>query len=145
MLELRKYRDDDGAIAVELVGSGRNADGSDNPDPPAEHGFADDYVLRGVEEGWFSFDNGRVETDKPVTAEVDGDEVVGTYGGPEHSGAIERTQEVRTGDAIILHLTGGDLRYKINERPGVYGTGDDEPADIQPYRVSHEYVCELEV
>jgi len=36
---------------------------SDNPDPPAEHGFADDYVLRGVEQGWFSFDNGRVETE----------------------------------------------------------------------------------
>jgi hypothetical protein len=78
---------------------------------PAEHNFADCYVIRALREGYLEFEGLR----------------------PHVSDDPYPRDPVVTGDAIVLHLSGGDLRYEVLECPGRYGD-----------RVSHEYRCRLE-
>lgn len=84
---------------------------------PKDHSFADTFVARAIADGYLELTNPRVTstaTTKPYSR------------GP-----------VVTGDEIVLHLHGGDLRYRVLEHPGRYPEqgGDD--------RETHEYRCRL--
>lgn len=85
-------------------------------DLPAKHNFADTFVARAIHEGYLSVENMRIGT----TVNYDRDPVI-------------------TGDAFILHLVDGDVRYRIIDHPGRYADPDGGP-DI----VIHEYTCELD-
>lgn len=83
---------------------------------PTEHNFSDAFVARAMEDGYL---------------ELEGMRLAWTEG-------YERNP-VLTGDAIVLHLQGGDLRYEVLEHPGRY----DDAAEPSGKRVSHEYRCRL--
>lgn len=86
---------------------------------PAEHGFADTFVARALAAGYLSVENMQV-----VSTEVDGV-------------AYDRNPVI-TGDAIVLDVEGGPLRYRIVRHPGRYQLADGS------HEVIHEYETVLD-
>lgn len=120
MLKLRKRADKTGGE------ESRAADGSWPlagvelvDDAPADHAFADTFVARAIRDGYLTFDEQTVATTDVDGVPYDRDPVV-------------------TGSTIVLHLTTGELRYRVLEHPGRYRDPDGS------VRVSHEYRCKLE-
>lgn len=120
MLQLRKRADKSGdppaegeawpLSHVELVG-----------DAPREHNFADTVIGRYMADGFAEF----------VTPRLAATEATGEDGVTR---AYSRNP-VLTGDEIVLHLEGGDLRYRVTEHPGRYAD-ENEPGGV---RETHEY------
>lgn len=142
MLTLRKIADRSGAEPPRNKAVGVNDDGSpklENPalpydallepwplagvelqgEAPRDHSFADTFVARASSDGYLSFEGMRM-----ASTEVDGV-------------AYDRDPVV-TGDAIVLDLTTGPLRYRVLEHPGRYKRADGR------VEVVHEYRCVLE-
>ncbi len=118
MLELRKRADKSGpAPDLEAGESWPLARVELVGEAPAQHNFADSFVARAIADGYLEFENARVATPEGYAR-----------------------NPVLTGDAIVLHLSTGDLRYEVLEHPGRY-VDPDEPSG---YRVTHEYRCRLE-